>query len=226
MDAASKMIERRGLESSPEIVDGRWFEPRDDGVIEVVTDEIHRRLPGSSSGIDIYEVRAPVVRSRGLIPIEIVGALRAVPGEPLTETGCIPSRPFSRSLFVSPRLVLNEVFLDETGLRPSAVTGNFASGCDRVVRVHRSDQFIKDLTAVELGRGRWSPIRSFGSRTCSSFRWFHQCVITISLFLGFEVSIVGMVLDHVVLIAGLTVEKGATKSPSSIAVERGVWTDT
>src|SRR5690606_31115798 len=69
-----KMIDK--LQELSEIVDGRWFEPRDDGVVEVVTDEnTLEELQFLVGDRYIYEY-APRGEDKVLIPIEIVGGFR------------------------------------------------------------------------------------------------------------------------------------------------------
>lgn len=198
-----KMIDK--LQELSEIVDGRWFEPRDDGVVEVVTDEnTLEELQFLVGDRYIYEY-APRGEDKVLIPIEIVGVFRPRQETLSTENWVYPP-PFSRSLFVSPD-VFDQLFLDEMGLRPSAYDWYFVFDY-RVVRVHRLEQFIKDLTAVESRAGQMIPDTRFWLAPLSLFRWFHQRSETIASFLSaLSVPIVGMVLYYVVLIAGLTVEK-------------------
>src|SRR5690606_37497873 len=147
-----KMIDK--LQERSEIVDGRWFEPRDDGVVEVVTDEnTLEELQFLVGDRYIYEY-APRGEDKVLIPIEIVGVFRPRQETLSTENWVYPP-PFSRSLFVSPD-VFDQLFLDEMWLRPSAYDWYFVFDY-RVVRVHRLEQFIKDLTAVESRAGQMIP---------------------------------------------------------------------
>lgn len=198
-----KMIDR--LQELSVIVDGRWFEPRADGVIEVVTDEnTLEELQLLVGDRYIYEY-APRDEDKRLIPFEIVGVFRPRSETLSTENWVYPP-PFSRSLFVHPD-VFDQVFLQEMGLRPSAYDWYFVFDY-RIVRVHRLEEFIRDLTAIESRAGQIVPDTRFWLSPLSLFRWFHQRSVTIASFLSaLSVPIVGMVLYYVVLIAGLTVER-------------------
>lgn len=198
-----KMVDR--LQELSEIVDGRWFERRDDGVIEVVTDENTLEEMQLLVGDRYVYEYAPRGEPKRLIPIEIVGVFRPRPETLSTENWVYPP-PFSRSLFVDPG-VYDEVLLGEMGLRPSAYDWYFVFD-HRVVRVHRLEEFIRNLTAVESRAGQMVTDTRFWLSPLSLFRWFYQRSVTIASFLSaLSVPIVGMVLYYVVLIAGLTVER-------------------
>ena len=198
-----KMIDK--LEELSVIVDGRWFGRRDDGVVEVVTDEnTLEEMQFLVGERYLYEYQ-PRGEEKRLIPIEIVGVFRPRPESLSTENWVYPP-PFSRSLFVHPE-VFDEVFLGEMGLRPSAYDWYYVFDY-RVVRVHRLAEFINGLTAVESRAGQIVADTRFWLSPLSLFRWFHQRSVTIASFLSaLSVPIVGMVLYYVVLIAGLTVER-------------------
>lgn len=188
------------------VVDGRWYEPRDDGVVEAVVDanslDELNILVGDRY---VYEYRSRDEEERRVIPIEIVGVFEPNPETRTTEHWIYPP-PFSRSVFVDPELFRN-YFMDEMGLKPSAYDWYHVFDHE-VVRVHRLDEVISGLGFIESRAGQLIPETRFWLSPLSLFRWFSNQANIISNFLiALSVPIVGMVLYYVVLIAGLTVER-------------------
>ena len=187
------------------VVDGRWWQVRDDGVVEVVVDdatlEDSQLLVGQRY---LYEYQ-PRGQEKTVIPFEVVGVIRPNP-ETLTTEYWIYPPPFSRSLFADPE-VFHEYLLGELGLRPSAYDWYFVFD-HRVVRVDRLAELINGLTVIEQRAGQLVPGTRFWLSPLSLFRWFHARAQVIANFLtALSVPIVGMVLYYVVLIAGLTVDR-------------------
>lgn len=188
-----------------EITDGRWFERRDDGVIEFVVDENSleelQLLVGDQY---IYEY-APRGQEKTKVTLELVGVFRPIPETMTTEYWIYPP-PFSRSFFISFD-DYHDIFLDEMGLKASAYDWYYVFD-HQIVRVDRLDALIKDLGTIESRAGQMIPDTRFWLSPLSLFRWFHQRSQVISRFLAaLSVPIVGMVLYYVVLIAGLTIDK-------------------
>ena len=187
------------------IVDGRWFELRTDGVVEVVVDEA--TLEGSELLVGeryVYEY-APRGREKTVIEVELVGVFRPNP-ETLTTEYWIYPPPFSRSLFADFD-EFHERFLEELSLRPSAYDWYMVFDY-RTVRVHRLAEVIEGLETIQARAGQMLPETRFWLSPFSLFRWFDARAQVISNFLlTLAVPIFGMVLYYVVLIAGLTVDR-------------------
>ena len=187
------------------IIDGRWWEPRTDGVVEVVVDvatlEESMLLVGERY---LYEYQ-PRGQPKVVIPFEVVGVLRPRPEKLSTEYWIYPP-PFSRSLFADPE-VFHRQLLGEMALRPSAYDWYFVFDY-RTVRVHRLSELIQGLQVIEQRSGQLVPGTRFWLSPLSLFRWFEARAQVIANFLtALSVPIVGMVLYYVVLIAGLTVDR-------------------
>ena len=187
------------------IIDGRWFAPRSDGVVEVVVDEA--TLEDSNLLVGeryIYEY-APRGREKTNIEIEVVGVFRPNP-ETLTTEYWIYPPPFSRSLFADFEQ-FHTRFIEELSLRPSAYDWYMVFDYN-AVRVHNLDAVIEGLETIQARAGQILPETRFWLSPISLFRWFNSRAQVIANFLlTLAVPIFGMVLYYVVLIAGLTVDR-------------------
>ncbi len=187
------------------IVDGRWFEERTDGVIEVIVDEAtledSQLLVGERY---VYEY-APRGQEKTLINFELVGVFRPNQ-ETLTTEYWIYPPPFSRSLFADFDN-FHKLFLVDLGLKPSAYDWYMVFD-HQTIRVHNLGDVIEGLETIQARSGQMLPETRFWLSPLSLFRWFDARAQVISSFLlTLAVPIFGMVLYYVVLIAGLTVDK-------------------
>lgn len=193
------------LQELSTIVDGRWFEARDDGVVEAVVDA--STLEGSQLLIGeryLYEYH-PRGQDKTVIPVEVVGVFRPNPETMTTEHWIYPP-PFSRSLYVDMD-VFHEQLLAGLELLPSAYDWYFVFD-HNTVRVHQLGELVRGLEEVERRSGQILTNTRFWLSPLSLFRWFHGRSQVVAAFLtALSVPIVGMVLYYVVLIAGLTVDK-------------------
>ncbi len=193
------------LQELSTIVDGRWFEPRDDGVVEAVVDV--GTLEGSQLLVGeryIYEYQ-PRDQEKTVITVEVVGVFRPNQETFTTEHWIYPP-PFSRSLFVDPD-VFHAQLLEGHDLLPSAYDWYFVFDHE-TVRVHQLSELVAGLELIEQRAGQMISNTRFWLSPLSLFRWFIGRAQVVSAFLtALSVPIVGMVLYYVVLIAGLTVER-------------------
>lgn len=194
------------LQELARVIDGRWFEPRSDGVIEVVVDEATLEESNLIVGERyIYEYRPSGADLQEDLIVEIVGVIEPLPERLTTEYWIYPP-PYSRVFLVHPQVFYEELFAGR-GMLLSAFDWYFVFDY-RVVRVHQLSHLVDALSSIEARAGQMIPFTRFWLAPTSIFRYFIQRSQGIANFLtALSVPIVGMVLYYVILIAGLTVDK-------------------
>jgi len=194
------------LQELARVVDGRWYAPRGDGVVEVVVDE--NTLEGSNLIVGeryVYQYQPRGTDVREDVVIEIVGLIEPLP-ERLTSEHWIYSPPFERVFLAHPQVFYGDLF-SRRGMILSAFDWYYVFDY-RKVRVDQLDELVASLTQIEARAGQIVPFTRFWYSPVSLFRFFIQRSQGITNFLtALSVPIVGMVLYYVTLIAGLTVEK-------------------
>lgn len=194
------------LQELARVIDGRWYEPREDGVVEVVVDE--STLEGSNLIVGeryIYQYQPRGTEIREEVVVEVVGLIEPLP-ERLTSEHWIYSPPFERVFLAHPQVFYEELFAGRE-LILSALDWYYVFDY-RNVRVHQLNDLVTALTSIEARAGQIVPFTRFWYSPVAIFRFFIQRSQGITNFLtALSVPIVGMVLYYVILIAGLTVEK-------------------
>ena len=198
------------LQDLGQIVDGRWYESRDDAVVEVVADEAtFQRLELIVGGRYTFHYRAYENEDAGVgrehvpVQVEVVGLFRARENNSMRDWIYPP--PFLNRLFVHPEMFRKTL----QGSMKLRVDGYdyFAVFPYRKVRVNRLDTLSRALRAFEERAERigfqaeiwFSPLTFFDS--------FHKKMQSISFFLtGLAIPALGMVLYYVILMAGVAVE--------------------
>ncbi|TVR62574.1 MAG: ABC transporter permease [Spirochaetaceae bacterium] len=194
-----------------EIIAGRWFEERDDGVFEVVVDELTynqnelslgQRLTywyPNMSGIEGLEGTDEFV----FVEVVVTGVFRAKPGTTMAEWIYPP--PFFDRLFARSEDVL-ERLIGTHRLRPRTFDMLWVFD-HRKLFVNQLPNVIARLEdAEERGAGASPPIRLW-HHPLNYLRQFDEKRETVSLFLTtLSIPIVGMVLYYIALMAGVSVE--------------------
>lgn len=209
-----------GLETLAEIVQGRWYRPRSDGVVEVVVDENTLEQgellvgqtftaryalqadeqPGDSASI----VTVAASGDRALaIPVEVVGFFRARPG--FTTRDWIYPPPFFDRCFVAP-----EVFRDHLqgtlGLRLERYDMEWVFAPERV-GVAELDGIITRLVAVERRATAMLDGTRYWLSPLDFFQAFAAKAKRVALFVSaLAAPVLGMVLSYIALMAGVAVQ--------------------
>ena len=199
------------LEEVAEIVSGRWYEERTDGIVEVVADELTFNRNELSIG-DRYSYWYPQMdgvtglegpEGFALVELEVVGVFRAQPGTSMAEWIYPP--PFFDRVFAEPRVVL-DALIGRHGLRPRSF--------DQLFVFDHREFYVNDLPAViarleafeEWGADASPPVRLW-HHPLRFFRQFDENRATVALFIStLSIPTVGMVLYFIALLAGISVE--------------------
>lgn len=205
------LVQTTNLRELCEIVAGRWFEDRDDGVVEVVVDEStfeRFELLIGDTYVYWYPVRqgeSPFGAENGYvqIPIEIVGMFRAKQGY-TTEDWVYPP-PYSDRLFVD-SAVFNQRLLKSYRLRATSFdmqwvfdyTETEVGDLPRLIDTF--EQLEEDMEDALEDTGFWHAPLDF-------FRDFNERRNLISGFLAaLAIPVVGMIIYYLVLMASISVE--------------------
>ncbi len=207
------------LTAHAEISVGRWYEARDDGVVEVVADEKtldDLELIVGARYVWAYQMLAdeeiadvPVEtyqRQRfALTTIEVVGMFMPEPGV-TTREWVYP--PLPGRLFMPPEEFAR---MQAAGLRTSTYDLQWVFD-DRLVRVDRLGALIADLTAAEERAARIAPGTKYWLAPLEFFGKFKTTLDQVALFLfSLAAPTIGMILVYVMLIAALAVERRVTE---------------
>lgn len=211
------------LGSLSDMVVGRWFEPREDGVVEVVVDEATLRRLELVVGerytfhYTSYDSEAANKGERYLpVELELVGMFR--PADGTTTRDWIYPPPFLRRLFVNPEVFRNTL-QGEMQLRVDDYDFLTVFPYDDV-RVNRIDTISKALKAFELRATRIAPETALWRSPIRFFDLFTVKMRSISLFLlALAIPTLGMVLYYVVLMAGVAVDN--RRSEMTVLQSRG-----
>ena len=198
---------------------GRWYEPRDDGVVEVMADEktlddlelvlggryvwAYQLLPDE----EIADLPVEAYRQQrfALTPIEVVGMFTPQPGV-TTREWVYP--PLPGRLFMAPEEFAR---MQAAGLRTSTYDLQWVFD-DRLVRVDQLGGLIGDLVAVEERAARIAPGTKYWLAPLEFFGKFKTRLDQVALFLfSLAAPTIGMILVYVMLIAALAVERRVTE---------------
>ena len=198
---------------------GRWYEPRADGVVEVVADEktlddlelivggryvwAYQMLPNEEIAdlpVETYQ------RQRfALTPIEVVAMFK--PQEGVTTREWVYP-PLPGRLFMAPEEFAR---MQSAGLRTSTYDLQWVFD-DRLVRVDQVGGLIAHLTAVEERAARIAPSTRYWLAPLEFFGKFKTTLDQVALFLfSLAAPTIGMILVYVMLIAALAVERRNTE---------------
>jgi putative ABC transport system permease protein len=201
------------LQSLADIIQGRWYAPRGDGVVEIVVDESTLERNGLAVGVRLTawyslqsgEEAAATVNGAVAIPIEIVGVFRAKPG--ITTKEWIYPPPYSDRGFVHPDVFRSE--LTARGLRLEKFDLQWVFDSPRV-QVATLDDLIAGLEAVEKHAAQLVPGTRFWLSPLEFFRAFSAKARNVSLFLSaLAVPVIGVIVYYIVLMAGVSVQHRA-----------------
>lgn len=203
---------------------GRWYEPRADGVVEVVADAktlddlelvVGGRYVWAYQLLTNEEVDLRVEPYRqqrfALTPIEVVGMFQPSPGV-TTREWIYP--PLPGRLFMAP-----ETFraMQEAGLRTSTLDLQWVFD-DRLIRVDQLGGLIADLQAVEARAAALVPYSTedpnvhYWLAPLEFFQRYKTTLDQVALFLfSLAAPTIGMILVYVMLIAALAVERRASE---------------
>lgn len=203
------LAQMSNLQELAEIIDGRWYQARDDQTVEVVVDETtleKMELVVGDKYTCWYRLRSDTENNVSYylpIPVEIVGLFRPKPGY-TTEHWIYPP-PYIDRLFANPAifeaalLANDQVRLDNFDLHYVFEYEN--------VRVDQLDQYIGELQNIEARAASIAPGTKYWLSPLEFFQDFHQRAQTINFFLvALAATTIGMILYYITLIAGLTVE--------------------
>ncbi len=206
------------LQEHAEVIDGRWFRDRDDGVVEVVAggrtlDELEL-LVGSryrwaytlradeeiaaATGIDLRTVQG---QRFAAVTIEVVGLVRPRPG--------LTSREWIYPLLPDRLFIHGEPFarLQQAGLRVDRADWQWVFD-DRRVQVADVGRLIAQLEAIEARMAEMVPGTEFWLSPLEFFREFRLILDRVSLFLlSLAAPTLAMIVAYVMLMAALSVEQ-------------------
>ena len=212
MDLASMS----NLHDVAQVTQGRWYEPREDGVLEAVVDQTvldKSELEVGGRYVVWYELTVGESEARGgaeyeRIPVEVVGVFESRPGKTAREWIYPP--PFFGRAFVDPE-VFRARLMGELGLRAGALHLQWVFDHNRV-RVDALGSLIEGLESAEARAERMVPSTKLWWSPLDFFREFHGIQRGIRLFLlSLASPALGLVLLYVVLMAGLSVEHRRTE---------------
>lgn len=210
------------LQEHAEVIDGRWFRDRQDGVVEVVAggrtlDELellvgsryrwaYTLLPdeeidpaaAGAAGVDLRSVQG---RRFAVVAIEVVGVVRPRPGLTSREWiyPLLPDRLFMRA----------EPFarMQQAGMRVDRADWQWVFD-DRRVQVADVGQMIAQLEAIEARLAELVPGTEFWLSPLEFFRDFKRTLDRVSLFLlSLAAPTLAMIVAYVMLMAALSVEQ-------------------
>ena len=207
------------LSAHADVSTGRWYEPRTDGVIEVVADEktlddlelivgaryvwAYQMLPDEE--ITDLPVETYQRQRFALTQIEVVGMFTPRPGV-TTREWIYP--PLPGRLFMPPEEFAR---MQAAGLRTSTYDLQWVFD-DRLIRVDQLGGLIADLTTVEERAVRIAPSTRYWLVPLEFFAKFKTRLDQVALFLfSLAAPTIGMILVYVMLIAALAVERRVTE---------------
>ena len=206
-----ELVSLSNLRELGELVAGRWYEARQDGVVEVVADELTYNRNELSIG-DRYHYWYPqmdgVVDLDGpdgfvLIEIELVGLFRARTGTSMAQWIYPP--PFFDRVFADPEVVLDGL-VGRHGLRPRTFDMLWVFDHQRL-HVNELPGVVSRLSALEKSGADAAPPIRLWHHPLRFLRQFDEQRATITRFLStLSIPIVGMVLYYIALLAGISVE--------------------
>ena len=194
---------------------GRWYEARDDEVVEVVADEktlddleliVGRRYVWAYQLLpdeQLPDLRVESYRRQrfALLPIEVVGMFRP---QPYVTTREWVYPPLPGRLFMPPAVFAR---LQAAGLRTSTYDLQWVFD-DRLVRVDQLGGLIADLEATQERAARIAPNTRYWLAPLEFFGKFKTRLDQVALFLfSLAAPTIGMILVYVMLIAALAVER-------------------
>ena len=210
------------LQEHAEVIDGRWFRDRDDGVVEVVVggrtldelellvgsryrwaytlraDEEIDAAAAAAAGIDLRTVQG---QRFAAVTVEVVGLVRPQPGLTSREWiyPLLPDRLFMRS----------EPFarMQQAGLRVDRADWQWVFD-DRRVQVADVGRLITQLEAIEARMAELAPGTEFWLSPLEFFGRFRLILDRVSLFLlSLAAPTLAMIVAYVMLMAALSVEQ-------------------
>lgn len=211
------------LREVAEVIDGRWYEPREDGVIEAVVDEstLQRlELIVGRSYTFYYRTLSAEAASKGepfiKVPVEVVGLIRAREGTTTREWIYPP--PYPRRLLASPQEFRSEL-IERLQLRVDDYDF-LAVFPHEEVRVDQIRSINGSLTAFLSRANTIAPTSEFLVSPTEFFAEYAEQMVSISLFLtALAAPALGMLLYYVILISGVAVE--SRRSEMSVLHSRG-----
>lgn len=207
------------LAEHADVTIGRWYEARDDGVVEVVADEktlddlelivggryvwAYQMLPDEE--ITDLPVETYQRQRFALTSIEVVGMFAPQTGV-TTREWVYP--PLPGRLFMPPAEFAR---MQSAGLRTSTYDLQWVFD-DRLIRVDQVGALIADLTAVEERAAQIAPGTKYWLVPIDFFGKFKTTLDQVALFLfSLAAPTIGMILVYVMLIAALAVERRVTE---------------
>ncbi len=209
-----------------ELISGRWFEERSDGVVEVMVgsrtlDELEllvgsrywwaytlrvdeRIDEGEMGSVSITETSIDGQRYAA-IPIQVVGSIQPESGT--------TSRDLIYPLLPDRLFVRGEPFvrLQQAGLRIDRADWQWVFD-DRRVQVADLGRLITDLEAIEVSVGQMVPGTKFWLSPLEFFRSFKPILDQVSLFLlSLAAPTLMMIVGYVMLMAASSVEQRITE---------------
>ena len=212
------LVQMSNLRNLAEIVIGRWYEPRTDGVLECVVDEVtferSELLIGKTLtywyALKEGEVlgtagRDRIENGRIKLAIEIVGMFRPKGG--YTAEQWIYPPPFVSRMFVRPDVFMDALLSDEgLGLRVWNYDMQWVFDHSKI-KVSDLPEYIRAFERLEERGNRIAPEVTFWHSPQDYFERFDAQRNQISLFLGaLGMPTLGMVLYYVMLLAGISVD--------------------
>jgi putative ABC transport system permease protein len=202
-----------GLETLAEIAQGRWYEPRSDGVVEIVVDEatleqnellVGQRFNAWYELQPDEQVGGTEETTRAIaIPVEVVGFFRARPG--FTMKDWIYPPPFFDRGFVHPD-VFRDHLVGALGLRLEANDMEWVFAPEPV-KVAGLDGIVARLESMEKQAAKIVPNTRLWLSPIDFFREFSARGSRVTLFLAsLSVPVMGMIVYYIVLMAGVAVQ--------------------
>ena len=210
------------LQEHAEVIDGRWFRDRDDGVVEVVVggrtldelellvgsryrwaytlraDEEIDDAAAAAAGIDLRTVQGQRLAA---VTIEVAGLVRPRPG--------LTSREWIYPLLPDRLFIRGEPFarLQQAGLRVDRADWQWVFD-DRRVRVADVSRLIAQLEEIEARMAEMVPGTEFWLSPLEFFRRYRLILDRVSLFLlSLAAPTLAMIVAYVMLMAALSVEQ-------------------
>ena len=206
------------LQQHADLVDGRWFADRSDGVVEVVVggrtlDELELLVGArywwayslredeeldAAAGIELRTLQG---QRFAVVPIEVVGLVRPRPG--------LTSREWIYPLLPDRLFIRTEPFerMQQAGLRVDRADWQWVFD-DRLVHVADVGRLIAHLEAIEVRMAEIIPGTEYWLSPLEFFRGFKRILDQVSLFLlSLAAPTLAMIVAYVMLMAALSVEQ-------------------
>ena len=201
--SGGNLVMMSNLQEISNILYGRWFEPRDDNVVEIVVDEVTFKRKELLIGLKFtygYRIRS---ESRYVkISCEVVGVFQAKPGT-TTEQWIYPP-PYSDRAFVHPQ-VFETLLKKESGLRVEDYDMQWVFDY-RQINVDDLHTLISDFEVIEKRVAQKVPQTVFWHSPLDFMRKFDTRRTEIERFLTtLSVPTIGMTLYYILLVAGISV---------------------